>query len=376
MTEPTRDVSTPGPTLSDQVSRLYEIIGGFHATNLLKIAQELGVWRELTNEPGLTSEALAGRIGADNFYTDILCRTAFSFALLDRLGDGWRMAPHFDQILGDPDSTFYLGSAASVHMLVGEDYAHYIRHFRDGTRRSYQAHNEAFMAEVAQATVALPRIFLDYVLPRLPTLEGRLSTAGRLLDLGCGSGWAVVQIAERYPDLRCDGVDVEPYSVEAARRLIGERGLSGRCEARLGGSELAEPGAYDVVTSFLVIHEIDPAQKAPVFADIARALKPGGAFLIFDEAYPETDEDLRQMPKRFAALAQWYEVTWGNRVSTRSELVELCTGAGLEVTSETAFSRFHIILATKPARDERDAVAEPGQATSLTSTSTLPISTR
>jgi SAM-dependent methyltransferase len=259
------------------------------------------------------------------------------------------MAPHFDQILGDPDSTFYLGSAASVHMLVGEDYADYIRHFREGTRRSYQAHNAAFMAEVAQALVALPRIFLDYVLPTLPALEPRLSSAGRLLDLGCGSGWAVVQIAERFPGLHATGVDVEPYSVEAAKCLIAERGLSGRCEALLGSSELAEPGAYDLVTSFLVIHEIDPAQKAAVFADISRSLKPGGAFLIFDEAYPESDEDLRQMPKRFAALAQWYEVTWGNRVSTRTELVELCTAAGLDVMDETAFSRFHIILATKPA---------------------------
>jgi hypothetical protein len=53
------------------------------------------------------------------------------------------------------------------------------------------------------------------------------------------------------------------------------------------------------------------------------------------------------MPKRFAALAQWFELTWGNRVNTRSELIELCQGAGLRVTEETSFSRFHILAATK-----------------------------
>jgi hypothetical protein len=31
------------------------------------------------------------------------------------------------------------------------------------------------------------------------------------------------------------------------------------------------------------------------------------------EVYPETDEALGTMPTRFAALAQWYEVTWGKR---------------------------------------------------------------
>ena len=79
-------------------------------------------------------------------------------------------------------------------------------------------------------------------------------------------------------------------------------------------------------------------------------MTPGGAFLIFDEAYPETDEDLRAMPTRFAALAQWYELCWGNRVNTRTELHALCEGAGLHVSEETAFSRFHIIVATKADR--------------------------
>jgi hypothetical protein len=42
----------------------------------------------------------------------VLRRTAFSFGLLDRDGDGWRMAPHLDQILGNPASSFYLAGAA------------------------------------------------------------------------------------------------------------------------------------------------------------------------------------------------------------------------------------------------------------------------
>jgi predicted methyltransferase len=95
------------------------------------------------------------------------------------------------------------------------------------------------------------------------------------------------------------------------------------------------------------VHEIAPALKAAAFAAVARALKPGGSFLIFDEAYPETDEALQTMPARFAALAQWYELTWGNVVGTRSELHALCQQAGLQVTEETTFSRFTILVAAK-----------------------------
>jgi cyclopropane fatty-acyl-phospholipid synthase-like methyltransferase len=337
------------PTLADQVSRLYDLVAGYHATHLVEIARELGVWEALAQQPGVTSDDLAVRLGTQPFPTDVLCRTAFSFGLLDREGGGWRLGPHFDQILGDPGSSFYLACAPRVHMAVGEDYREYVDHFRAGTTKPYQDHSGAFMQEVAEALKTLPRIFLDHVLPRLPDLAARLQDGGRVLDVGCGGGWAVVQVAERFPETHCVGIDVEPDSIDRARRLIAERGLTDRCEAQVRSVDLlAEDGTYDVATSFLVVHEIPPPAKPAAFAAIARALKPGGYFLIFDEVYPQTDEELRTMPTRFAALAQWYEVTWGNVVDTRSALHALCRQAGLQVAEETSFSRFAIILATKP----------------------------
>jgi hypothetical protein len=36
-------------------------------------------------------------------------------------------------------------------MVIGDDYRDYVGHFRAGTTRSYQEHDEAFMREVAAA---------------------------------------------------------------------------------------------------------------------------------------------------------------------------------------------------------------------------------
>jgi cyclopropane fatty-acyl-phospholipid synthase-like methyltransferase len=204
------------------------------------------------------------------------------------------------------------------------------------------------METIANGLQSLPRIFIDFVLPKLPALQNRFESGARVLDVGCGGGWALVQLAERFPKVTCVGVDNEPHSIELARSLIADRTLTGRCEARLMGAErLAEDGAYDVATSFLVVHEIDPKDKAAAFAAVARALKPGGQFVIFDETYPTTDAELRKMPARFAALAQWFELTWGNRLNTKPELAELCANAGLMLAEETTFSRFYIGVATK-----------------------------
>ena len=336
------------PTLPEQVTKLYDLIAGYHATHLLEIGRELGAWEALTAQPGITSDALAKKIRSDPFYTDVLVRTAFAFELVERDGAGWRMAPHFDQILGTPSATFYLGSAARTHQVVAEDYASYARRFREGTRVPYQEHSKAFMEAVANGLQSLPRIFTDFVLPKLPKLQARFEAAARVLDVGCGGGWALVQLAERFPTVTCVGVDSEPYSIELATKLLAERKLTGRCEARLMDAQrLAEDDAYDVATSFLVVHEIDPKDKPAAFAAVARALKPGGQFVIFDETYPTTDDELRKMPARFAALAQWFELTWGNRLNTKPELVELCANAGLRLVDETTFSRFYIGVAQK-----------------------------
>ena len=336
------------PTLPQQVTKLYDLISGFHATYLLSIGRDLGAWEAITATPGITSEALGAKLGTDPFYTETLCKTAFAFEILEREGAGWRMAPHFDQILGTPSATFYLGDASRTHQVVAEDYASYVQRFRDGATVPYQQHGAEFMEIIANGLRSLPRMFTDFVLPQLPALQQRLENGARVLDVGCGGGWALVQLAERFPNATCVGVDNEPHSIGLARRLITEHGLEARCDARLMGAErLADDGAYDVATSFLVIHEIDPTQKVAAFAAVARALKPGGRFVIFDETYPTTDAELRTMPTRFAALAQWFELTWGNRLNTKPELDELCRGAGLKIVEETIFSRFYIGVAEK-----------------------------
>jgi SAM-dependent methyltransferase len=348
----TPDADPAGPSLADQVSRLYDLIAGYHLTHLIEFARELGVWDAITTRPGIDSRTLAGELGTDPDYTDALCRTALAFELLQRERDGWRMAPHMDAILGDPDSAFYLGRAAKVHLLLGgEDYPDTADRIRTGRVVPYGDHSDAFINEVADSLRSLPRIFVNVVLPRLPTLAARLAAGSSVLDLGCGAGWAIVELAERFPESRVDGADIEPRSIELAADRIVRHGLASRCTARLLGPDgLTDEARYDVITMFLVVHEIRPELKDDALASAARALAPGGSLVIFDEAYPDTDEGMRKMPSRFTTVAQWYELTWGNEIDTAADLRDRCSRAGLRVADETTFSRFTILVAEKPGR--------------------------
>jgi cyclopropane fatty-acyl-phospholipid synthase-like methyltransferase len=147
------------------------------------------------------------------------------------------------------------------------------------------------------------------------------------------------------------GIDVEPHSIQLAQEFIRAQGVQERVEARLveGTSWPVElRGSFDLVTTFLVLKEIHPEQKDAVLKLCMEMLRPGGQLLLFDERYPSTPAELRDPSQFYAVMAQWYELTWGNIVSTREEIHALLARPGLQIVDETSLSRFYIVTAQKP----------------------------
>jgi SAM-dependent methyltransferase len=347
-------VASPDTTRPAQMAKIFGYLKGMHATHLLDLGVRLRLFERLGETPdGLQAADLAADRGLDADYIRCWCETACALEVLDYdPTTGYRLAPFMDELLGRPGSTFSLAGFPTAHLRITDDYARYPELFRTGGSQPYVEHDQAFLAAVADATSTLPRMFCEAVLPSLPDLKGRLEAGAAILDLGCGAGHALVTLAERFPNVRCVGIDIEPVSIGMAQKLITERGLDDRVQARLlrqGDWPADLTGAFDLVTTFLVLHEIHSDHKAAVLARCAQALKPDGALLLFDERYPSSPGELRDPTQIFAVMAQWYETTWGNVINTREEIAELLTGAGLNPIRETARSRFHIMVAKATA---------------------------
>lgn len=338
-----------------QMDTVFGYIRGFHATHVIHVGATQGLFKTLAARPGgMHPTDLAQTLGMHAAYVRTWCETACSLDLLDYdPASGYRCAPHMDQLLGNPDSTYYVGGFPEVHLQVARDYPHYPARMRTGEVQPYWEHDEPFLEAVAQGLKTLPRMFVDAVLPKLPKLVERLEGGAAVLDVGCGGGYALVELARRFPGVRCVGIDVDETSLRMARALIQEHGLQDRVEVRhVEGDRWPADldGQFDLVTTFLVLHEIEPRLKAGVLAQAARALKPGGQVLIFDERYPSRPAELRDPSKLFVVVAQWFEMTWGNVMNTREEIHALLREQGLRVADEASLSRFYIVTAEKPGQ--------------------------
>ena len=347
-------VTTTETALPAQMAKVFGYLKGMHATYLIDLGAKLGLFQRLAAAPdGLTPEALATELGFDLSFIRRWCDTACALELLDyEPASGYRLAPYMDQVLGQPDGTFYLGAFPDVHLQFARDYALLPELFRTGGTYSYQEHDEAFLRSVAEVTQVLPRMFLGAVMPKLPNLEARLQEGALVLDVGCGAGYAMLDFAERYPSVRCIGVDVEPTSIRMAQQHIQQRGLSDRVEARLvDGAELpGRAGRGRRSRDDVPGAARDPPRAQGAGAGAVRAGPPSGRpDAGLRRAVREQPAELRDPAQIFAVMAQWYEGHWGNIINTREEIHALLNGAGLRPVDETSLSRFYIVTAEKPA---------------------------
>jgi len=169
----------------------------------------------------------------------------------------------------------------------------------------------------------VPRLVPDYVRIHelvVAQLGLALEENARLLIVGAGTCTEILTLADF--DSTWTFVAVEPSApmIDVARARIAEAGLTDRVTFHVGTLDsLNDHGPFDAATGILMMQFVAADEKAALFAEVAKRLKPGAPFLM---AHPIGDADSDEHALAMQAWRDHLSEVMPDRVDTVFETMK------------------------------------------------------
>jgi 2-polyprenyl-3-methyl-5-hydroxy-6-metoxy-1,4-benzoquinol methylase len=259
------------------------LVGMFNhagAALLVSLGHRTGLFDALARLPPATSEEVAREAGLDERYVRVWLGgvTTAGLVAYDAERGRWRLPPAHAALLTRAATPNNFAVYAQYVALLGAVEDRIVECFRRGGGVPYAEFarfHEVMAEDSGQSVVGA----LDAIVGLVPGLAEDLREGISVLDVGCGSGRALVALARAHPRSRFTGHDFSEQAIGAARAAAAGHGLGNvRFEVR----DVATPPGerYDLVTAFDAIH--DQADPAAVLRAIRASLAPDGIFLMQD----------------------------------------------------------------------------------------------
>ena len=275
--------------LGELVGRVLGDLGGAFSVPLVRIGDELGLYRALRDAGPVTVEDLAAATGcAPRYLREWLSAQAASGYVTHDDGR-FSLTPEQAMVFAEPDSPVNLVGAFDTAAAMSENQAKVQVAFKTGKGVAWG--DQAGCLFCAVARLFRPGYVNALVQDWLPALDGvaeRLRSGATVADVGCGHGVSTIVMAQAFPASQFTGFDFHPGSIASATAHARSHGLTNLRFAVARAQDFPAED-LDLITCFDCLHDMgDPAGAA---AHIRKALKPGGSWMIVEPAAGDRLED-------------------------------------------------------------------------------------
>lgn len=262
--------------------RMLDMLNHGALTLMISIGHRSGLLDTLAVLPPATSAGIAEAAGLNERYVREWLGAMVTGGIVDHDPESqtFSLAPEHAACLTRTAAPDNLAAYAQYVPLLGQvedEILHCFRHGGGVPYERYPRFHEVMAEDSAQTVVAALE---EHILALVPGLVERLAAGIDVLDVGCGSGRALISLARRFPASRFTGYDFSPEAIGRAVAEAESQGLTNVVLEVQDAATLDEPGAYDLITTFDAIH--DQADPSRVLGNIRRALRPDGVYLMQD----------------------------------------------------------------------------------------------
>ncbi|MGK7887679.1 MAG: class I SAM-dependent methyltransferase [Crocosphaera sp.] len=103
-----------------------------------------------------------------------------------------------------------------------------------------------------------------------------------ILDIGCSVGMSTFPLQEMYPNAKLTGLDLSAYHLAVAHYRSQQRNLDIDWVHAAAEETNLSSASFDLVSTFLLYHELPKTAAIAIFKEARRLLKPGGYFTMMD----------------------------------------------------------------------------------------------
>ena len=252
---------------------IMSILTGSLLSSMVDIGHRTGLFAAAAEGPA-TSEQLAARAELCERYVRewLGAVTAGGIVEYDEATGTFFLPPEHAALLTTPTG---VGPLAVANTVLAGHLHQIVQVFREGGGVPYAA----FVPEFTDAMDAMGRgvfdtMLLDGYLALAPGLAETLAAGARVADVACGTGHALVILAQAFPASTFTGYDLDEHAIARGRAEAAGAGLKNVTFEVLDVARLTVARPFDVVFVFDALHDqVDPGA---VLARIHDALVPGG----------------------------------------------------------------------------------------------------
>lgn len=165
-----------------------------------------------------------------------------------------------------------------------------------------------------------------------------------ILDMGCSSGHFTVGLQQAYPDAKISGVELSAQMLDHAWRTANDNGWDWQLFQRPAEATGFDDNSFDLVSSYILLHELPADAIQRVFDEAFRVCKPGGD-MIMSDVTRYADLDKLSVWKADLGATNGGEPHW--RSSASLDLAAIASAAGFaDVKAEGMYP--HVVQGRKP----------------------------
>lgn len=345
--------------LNEFMGKVLGDLGGASTVAMVRIGDDLGLYKALHAAGPLTCAALAKRLGlAERYLREWLSQQAASgYLSYDSVTTTFALPAEQAMVFAIEDSPVYMMGGFDVMKAMLDNQPKVQAAFKSGGGVAWGDQAGCMFCAVARFfRPGYHNHLVEHWLPALDGVVAKLERGAKVADIGCGHGWSTVLMAKAFPNSQFVGYDFHGGSIEDARNHARAHGVGGNARFEVAVAKQIPDKDFDLVTCFDCLHDMgDPAGAA---AHVRSLLKPDGTWMVVEPmAGDRLEDNLNPVGRMYYAastmicvptsLSQEVGAALGAQAG-ETRLREVIDGAGFRSVRRATETPFNMILEARP----------------------------